>query len=157
MSWSTSRLPFWVASLVFWVAPPTRFERRNSGEGWPRLSRVVVARWDEASGAFARVLARYVRELGVITLEDAVMKMTSMPARWLGQTDLGVIEVGMLADVAVFDPDVIQDMATYTEPHQYSVGIEHLLVSGVPVIRGGAMTGEKPGRWIQGPARRPIS
>lgn len=118
------------------------------GEGFPH---------PRSYGAFARVLARYVRELEVITLEDAVMKMTSMPARWLGQTDLGVIEVGMRADVAVFDPDVIQDKATYTEPHQYSVGIEHLLVSGVPVIRGGAMTGEKPGRWIQGPGRRPIS
>jgi len=118
------------------------------GEGFPH---------PRSYGAFARVLARYVRELGVITLEDAVMKMTSMPARWLGQRDLGVIAEGMRADVAIFDPDVIQDMATYTEPHQYSVGIQHLLVNGVPVIRRGALTGEKPGRWIRGPAGRPVS
>jgi N-acyl-D-aspartate/D-glutamate deacylase len=108
-------------------------------------------------GAFARVLARYVRELEVITLEQAVQKMTSMPAHWLGQTDRGVIGEGMLADVAIFDPDVIQDRATFTDPHQYSVGIENLLVNGVPVIRNGALTGEKPGRWIRGPARRPVS
>ncbi|NNL29820.1 MAG: D-aminoacylase [Gemmatimonadetes bacterium] len=108
-------------------------------------------------GAFPRVLARYVREMGALTLEQAIMKMTSMPARWLGQNDRGVIEEGKLADVAVFDPDVIRDRATFTDPHQYSVGIEQLLVNGVPVIRNGALTGEKPGRWIRGPARRPIS
>ncbi|MGI9627028.1 MAG: N-acyl-D-amino-acid deacylase family protein, partial [Longimicrobiales bacterium] len=73
-------------------------------------------------GAFARVLARYVRDLEVITLEEAVKKMTSMPARWMGQTDRGTIAPGMLGDVAIFDPDVIQDRATYTDPHQYSVG-----------------------------------
>ena len=118
------------------------------GEGFPH---------PRSYGAFARVLARYVRDLEVITLEEAIRKMTSMPAQWLGQADRGIIEVGMLADIAVFDPDVIQDMATYTRPHQYSVGIEHLLVNGVPVIRRGALTGEKPGRWIRGPARGPVS
>jgi len=108
-------------------------------------------------GAFPRVLAHYVREMGVITLEEAVKKMTSMPARWIGRTDMGAIAVGMRADVAVFDPETIADRATYTDPHQFSVGIEQLLVNGVPVIRDGALTGEKPGRWIRGPARRPAS
>lgn len=108
-------------------------------------------------GAFPRVLARYVRELEALTLEEAVMKMTSLPARWLGQDDRGVIEEGKLADVAVFDPEVIRDRATFTDPHQYSVGIENLLINGVPVILDGALTGEKPGRWIRGPARRPVS
>lgn len=108
-------------------------------------------------GAFPRVLARYVRELGVLTLEEAVKKMTSMPARWLGRDDMGVIAEGMRADVAVFDPDVIADRATYADPHQYSVGIADLLVNGVPVIRDGGLTGEKPGRWIRGPVRRPAS
>jgi len=93
----------------------------------------------------------------VITLEEAVNKMTSMPAHWIGQMDRGVIAEGMLADVAVFDPEVIADRATYTDPHQYSVGIEELLVNGVPVIRGGALTGEKPGRWLRGPVRKGIS
>ena len=108
-------------------------------------------------GAFPRVLSRYVRDLGVITLEEAIKKMTSMPARWLGQEDRGVIAEGMLADIAVFDPEEIRDLATYADPHQYSVGIEDLIVNGVPVIASGGLTGEKPGRWIQGPARRPIS
>ncbi|MDP2955516.1 MAG: D-aminoacylase [Longimicrobiales bacterium] len=108
-------------------------------------------------GAFPRILAKYVREMGVITLEEAVRKMTSMPAQWIGQTDRGVLAEGMLADVAVFDPETIQDKATFDDPHQFSVGIEELLVNGVPVIRGGALTGEKPGRWIRGPVRRTAS
>jgi N-acyl-D-amino-acid deacylase len=108
-------------------------------------------------GAFARVLARYVRELEVITLEEAIAKMTSMPAGWLGRDDMGVLAEGMRADVAVFDPAVIQDRATYTDPHQYSVGITDLLVNGVPVILDGGITGERPGRWLRGPVSRPIS
>ena len=108
-------------------------------------------------GAFARVLGRYVRELEVLTLEEAVRKMTSMPAEWLGRTDMGVLAEGMRADVAVFDPDVIADRATYADPHQYSVGVTDLLVNGVPVIRDGGLTGEKPGRWIRGPVRKPAS
>ncbi|MDH5589887.1 MAG: D-aminoacylase [Gemmatimonadota bacterium] len=108
-------------------------------------------------GSFARVLARYVRELGVLSLEEAVRKMTSMPALWLGRTDMGVIAPGMRADIAVFDPETIADRATYTDPHQFSVGVEQLLVNGVPVIRNGAVTGDKPGRWIRGPVRRPAS
>ena len=119
------------------------------GEGYPH---------PRSYGAFPRVLARYVRELEVLTLEEAVKKMTSMPARWLGREDMGVLAVGMRADVAVFDPDVITDRATYTDPHQFSVGITDLLVNGVPVILDGGITGEKPGRWLRGPVRaRPIS
>lgn len=108
-------------------------------------------------GAFARVLSRYVRELEVLTLEEAVRKMTSMPAGWLGRSDMGVLAEGMRADVAVFDPAEVRDLATYTDPHQYSVGITDLLVNGVPVIRDGGLTGEKPGRWIRGPVTQPIS
>ncbi len=108
-------------------------------------------------GAFPRVLARYVRELGVLTLEEAVQKMTSMPARWLGRDDMGTIAEGMRADLAVFDPNVIADRATYSDPHQFSVGITDLLVNGVPVILDGGLTGAKPGRWIRGPVRKPIS
>jgi len=102
-------------------------------------------------GAFPRVLARYVRELGVISLEEAVKKMTSMPAQWLNRDDMGVIAEGMRADIAVFDPATVTDRATYTDPHQYSEGIDNLLVNGVPVILGGEITGAKPGRWIRGP------
>jgi N-acyl-D-aspartate/D-glutamate deacylase len=70
---------------------------------------------------------------------------------------MGVLAAGMRADVAIFDPEAVADRATYTDPHQFSVGIKDLLVNGVPVIREGALTGEKPGRWIRGPVRRPAS
>jgi N-acyl-D-amino-acid deacylase len=104
-------------------------------------------------GAFPRVLARYVREQGVITLEEAVRKMTSMPMEQVGQRERGVVREGMFADLVVFDPETIEDRATYTDPHQYAVGVRHLLVNGVPVIQGSSFTGERPGRVLRGPAR----
>jgi N-acyl-D-aspartate/D-glutamate deacylase len=104
-------------------------------------------------GAFPRVLARYVRELGVLTLEEAVRKMTSMSADLYGMSDRGRLEAGAYADLVIFDPETVQDMATYIEPHRYPVGIEHVLVNGRFVLRAGALTGERPGMWIRGPAR----
>jgi N-acyl-D-aspartate/D-glutamate deacylase len=104
-------------------------------------------------GAFPRVLARYVRELGVLSLEEAVEKMTSMPARQIGQHDRGVIREGAFADITIFDAETVADRATFTDPHQYSVGIVHSVVNGVPVIRGGSLTGERPGMVLKGPAR----
>jgi len=104
-------------------------------------------------GAFPRVLARYVRELGVISLEEAVKKMTSMPAWRISQSERGRIAVGAFADLVVFDPDAVADQATFTDPHRYPVGIHHVVVNGTPVIVGSALTGERPGRWIRGPAR----
>jgi len=104
-------------------------------------------------GAFPRVLARYVRELGALTLEEAVKKMTSMPADQYNQKERGRIVEGAYADITVFDPDTVQDLATYTDPHRYPVGIEHVLVNGKFVLRGGALTGNRPGVWIRGPAR----
>src|SRR5690606_25402752 len=101
-------------------------------------------------GAFARVLGHYVREEGVLTLEEAVRKMTSLPAWRIGQPERGRIAEGMLADIAVFDPARIRDRATFTEPHHFVVGVEHVLVHGVPVIVGASLTGEKPGRvWTR--------
>ncbi len=104
-------------------------------------------------GAFPRVLARYVRELGVLTLEEAVRKMTSMSADLYSMSDRGRLEAGAYADLVVFDPATIQDQATFIEPHQYPVGISHVLVNGQFVMRDGALTGERPGQWIRGPAR----
>ncbi len=104
-------------------------------------------------GAFPRVLARYVRELGVLTLEEAVRKMTSMPADQYNQPERGRIVEGAYADLTVFDPATIRDLATYTDPHRYPVGIDHVMVNGRFVIRAGALTGERPGAWIRGPAR----
>ena len=106
-------------------------------------------------GAFPRVLARYVRELGVLTLEEAIRRMTSLSAEQIGQHERGRIEEGMYADITVFDPEIIQDRATFTDPHQYAFGIHHVVVNGVPVIRDGALTGAKPGRVLVGPAREP--
>jgi len=94
------------------------------------------------------VLARYVREQKVLTLEEAIRKMTLLPAQQLNQRERGLVRAGMFADLVVFDAERIQDMATYTDPHRYSVGIVHLLVNGAPVIRNGALTGEKPGRVL---------
>lgn len=99
-------------------------------------------------GAFPRVLARYVRERGVLTLEEAVRKMTSLTAQRLGLTDRGVVRTGAFADLVVFDPAQIRDVATYTDPHHYSVGVVHLLVNGEPVIARGALTGRMPGRAL---------
>lgn len=104
-------------------------------------------------GAFPRVLARYVRELGVLTLEEAVRKMTSMPADQYNQRERGRIAEGAHADIVVFDADTVQDQATYADPHRYPTGIEHVMINGRFVIRSGALTGERPGVWIRGPAR----
>jgi N-acyl-D-aspartate/D-glutamate deacylase len=104
-------------------------------------------------GTFPRVLGRYVRELGVISLEEAVRRMTSLSAEQIGQDELGLVREGYYADLTVFDADRITDRATFIDPHQYSVGIRHVVVNGVPVLRDGAFTGERPGRVIKGPAR----
>lgn len=104
-------------------------------------------------GAFARVLGRYVRELEVLSLEEAVKKMTSMPARQIGQAERGLVQSGMFADLTIFDAETIEDRATFTDPHRYSVGVHHVVINGVPVMVDGALTGEKPGRWLRGPAR----
>ena len=104
-------------------------------------------------GAFPRILARYVRELGVLQLEEAIRKMTSMPADQYNQKERGRILAGAYADLVVFDADTIQDEATYVDPHRYPIGIRHVMVNGRFVIRSGALTGERPGVWIKGPAR----
>lgn len=104
-------------------------------------------------GAFPRVLARYVRELGVLTLEEAVKKMTSMPADQYNQKERGRVVEGAYADLVVFNADTIQDEATYIDPHRYPSGIHHVMVNGRFVIKSGALTGERPGTWIKGPAR----
>lgn len=104
-------------------------------------------------GAFPRVLGRYVREQNVLTLEDAVRRMTSLPADQYGQADRGRLREGAFADITVFDPATVADRATFTDPHQFPVGIRHVVVNGVPVIRAGTLTGATPGRVLKGPAR----
>lgn len=104
-------------------------------------------------GTFPRILGRYVREMGVLTLEEAIRKMTSMSADEIGQSERGRLEPGMWADITVFDADRIIDRADYVDPHRYPVGIHHVIVNGVPVILDGSVTGAKPGHVLKGPAR----
>jgi N-acyl-D-amino-acid deacylase len=106
-------------------------------------------------GTFARVLGHYVREKKAITLEDAVRKMSSYPAKRLGIQDRGVLQPGMKADIAVFDPARIRDVATFERPHQYAEGVSYVLVNGQLVLDGGTMTTARPGRVLYGPAHQP--
>lgn len=103
-------------------------------------------------GTFARVLAVYVREKKMLTLEDAIRKMTSFPAQRVGLVDRGILRPGLKADVVVFDPARVRDRATYEKPHQYAEGVSVVLVNGAPVFENGAMTGARPGVVLFGPA-----
>jgi N-acyl-D-amino-acid deacylase len=103
-------------------------------------------------GTFARVLAVYVREKRLLTLEDAIRKMTSLPAARLGLADRGLLRPGMKADLVVLDPATVRDRATYEKPHQYAEGVSLVLVNGEPVLDGDRMTGARPGRVLRGPA-----
>ena len=106
-------------------------------------------------GTFARVLGVYVREKNVLTLEEAVRKMTSLPAARLGLPDRGILRAGMKADLAVFDPARVTDLATYEKPHQYAEGFDYVIVNGAIVFESGAMTAARPGRVLYGPGRQP--
>jgi N-acyl-D-amino-acid deacylase len=103
-----------------------------------------------AYGTFPRILGKYVREEKALTLPDAIRKMSALPAQRLRLTDRGVLKAGMWADVAVFDPATIRDLATFDNPNQLSEGMEYVLVNGVPVIDQGKMTGKLPGRVLRG-------
>jgi len=102
-------------------------------------------------GTFPRVLGHYARDLGVITMAEAVRRMTSAPAERLGFTNRGRIAPGYVADITVFDPETVIDRATFDDPHQYPVGIPHVFVAGVAVVRDGSVTGERPGMVLRGP------
>jgi len=110
------------------------------GKGHPR-----------AYGCFPRIIARYVRENRTLTLENAIRRMTSLPAAKLHIEGRGLLKEGCFADVVIFDYDKIEDTATYTNPHQYPRGIPYVLVNGQVVIDNGEHTGATPGRIIYGP------
>jgi N-acyl-D-amino-acid deacylase len=103
-----------------------------------------------AYGNFARLLGKYVREEKVITLQEAVRRLSGLPATNLELDHRGFLKVGMFADVVVFDPVTIGDRATFENPHQYSVGVKHVLVNGIQVLKDGEHTGAKPGRALWG-------
>src|SRR5437899_6236432 len=104
-----------------------------------------------AYGNFARVLGKYVRDEKVITLPEAVRRLSALPATNLGLDHRGFLKQGMFADVVVFDPATIADRATFEKPHQYAVGVKHVFVNGVQVLKDGEHTSAKPGRALWGP------
>jgi len=106
-----------------------------------------------AYGNFARVLGKYVRDEKVISLGEAVRRLSALPATNLGLDQRGFIQEGMFADVVVFDPATIADRATFAQPHQYSVGMKQIFVNGVQVLKDGEHTGAKPGRALWGPGK----
>lgn len=105
-------------------------------------------------GTYPRILGRYVRDEGVLPLEDAIRKMTSAVADRLFLRDRGLLRKGMKADVVLFDPEIIADRATFDDPHQLSTGVRDVWVNGVRVLNAGEHTGATPGRWLHGPGHR---
>jgi len=116
------------------------------GEGHPH---------PRAYGAFPRILRKYVREEKKLTLEEAIRKFAALPAQRMRLTDRGVLKQGMWADVVVFDPETVRDLATFDDPNRLSEGMEYVLVNGVPVIENGKMTGALPGKVLRGAGYEP--
>ncbi len=104
-----------------------------------------------AYGNFARLLGRYVRDEKVITLPDAIRRLTRLPADNWKLKDRGCLDAGCYADLVVFDPATIEDHATFEKPQQYATGVRDVFVNGVQVLKDGEHTGEKPGRVVRGP------
>lgn len=113
---------------------------REFGQGMPH---------PRSYGTNARVLAEYVRKRGVLTLEDAIRRMTSLPARTFGFKDRGVIREGAAADLVLFDPAKVRDKATFTSPHQYSEGFDFVFVNGIPMVEEGKLTSNRGGRVLR--------
>jgi N-acyl-D-amino-acid deacylase len=118
----------------------------STAEGWF----LTYNTHPRAYGNFARLLGKYVRDEKVITLEEAVRRLTSLPASNLGIQKRGNIGVGYFADLAIFDPDKVQDHATFENPHQYSTGMIHVFVNGIQVLKDGEHTEARPGRVVRG-------
>ena len=109
-----------------------------------------IATHPRAYGTYPRILGRFVREQRILTLEDAVRKMTGAVAQRLSIKDRGELKEGLAADVMIFDPKTIIDRATYERPHQLSVGVRYVFVNGVAVVEDGRVTGAKPGVVLRG-------
>jgi N-acyl-D-amino-acid deacylase len=107
-----------------------------------------------AYGNFARLLGHYVRDEKALSLAEAVRRLAALPAENLRIPDRGRLKVGYFADLALFDPAKIADRATYEAPHQYAIGMRHVFVNGIQVLRDGEPTGATPGRFVHGPGWR---
>ena len=103
-------------------------------------------------GTYPRILGRYVREEGLLTWEEAIRKLSGLPAEILGLEERGTLAEGHFADLAIFDPEEIRGVATFEDPFHYSVGMRYVLVNGTPVVDEGEYTGALPGRALRGPA-----
>jgi N-acyl-D-amino-acid deacylase len=121
----------------------------------PELPFTKSSAHPRAYGNFARLLGKYVRDEKIIPLAEAVRRLTSLPAANLELDGRGVLREGMFADVVVFDPASIADRATFEKPHQFAVGVKHVLVNGTHVLKDGEHTGAKPGRALYGPGKKP--
>ncbi|MGB8989310.1 MAG: D-aminoacylase [Candidatus Sulfotelmatobacter sp.] len=110
-----------------------------------------------AYGTFPRILRKYVREEKALSLEDAIRKFSALPAQRLRLTDRGVLKSGMWADIVIFDPATVRDLATFDNPNQLSEGMEYVLVNGAPVIDEGKMTGKLPGKVLRGAGYQPLA
>lgn len=138
------------AMKTWWVAVNTDF-----GGVAPDGPLGAQSAHPRAYGTFPRILGRYVRDSGLMSLEFAVRKMTSLAAQRVGLLDRGLLRPGMFADVTVFDPATVTDRATFEQPHQTSVGIEYVLVNGQTVLKRGQLTAARPGRGLRGPGYVP--
>jgi N-acyl-D-amino-acid deacylase len=120
----------------------------------PELPFTRSATHPRAYGNFARVLGKYVRTDRILTLEEAVRKLSGLPATNLDLDQRGFIKTGMFADIVAFDPATIADRATFEHPHQYAVGMQHVFVNGVQVLKAGEHTGARPGRALWGRGKK---
>ncbi len=100
-------------------------------------------------GTFPRVLGEYVRERGVLTLEDAVRKMTSLPADHMGMSERGILSEGMIGDIVVFDPETVVDRSTFQDPHQYPEGIDFVIINGIVAVDDGVFSDVRAGRVLR--------
>jgi N-acyl-D-amino-acid deacylase len=125
----------------------------GSDAGAPAAEGVFLqsSRHPRTYGNFARLLGKYVRDEKIVTLEEAIRRMTSLPAANVGILERGELREGFYADVVVFDPERIKDNATFEEPHQYASGVRHVFVNGEQVLQNGRHTGATPGRVVRGP------
>jgi N-acyl-D-amino-acid deacylase len=103
-------------------------------------------------GTNARVLAEFVRDSKLLTLEEAIRRMTSLPAVTFGFLDRGILRPGFVADLVLFDPARVQDLATFNDPHQYTEGFDYVFVNGEPVVADGKLTDARPGEFVRGGA-----
>lgn len=117
----------------------------------PKGPFLLTSTHPRAYGNFARLLGRYVRDEKLITLPDAVRKLTSLPATNWGIRNRGLLKTGYFADVVIFDPATIADHATYEKPQQFATGVSNVFVNGKQVLKDGVPTGVKSGRFVRGP------